>query len=51
VRICSLALLVGCFGDDGVGPNSQLYAGTIRVLATTTGRDIDADGYLVRERR
>jgi len=41
VRICSLALLVGCFGDDGAGPNSQLYAGTIRVRATTTGRDID----------
>jgi hypothetical protein len=42
--VCSLAAVVaGCGGDDSTGPTT----GSIAVTTTTTGSDLDADGYTV----
>ena len=35
-----------CGGDDG-GPSDPAQTGSIQVTATTTGDDLDADGYTV----
>ena len=45
--LCAFALLVGCSGDGASGPVSP-SGGNIQVRTTTTGRDLDPTGYLVR---
>jgi hypothetical protein len=40
---CSAALAASCASDDATGP----VGGSVRVTASTTGADLDRDGYMV----
>jgi len=46
VRVCFAALLAGCSDDPSSAPREPAIS-TLRVTVSTTGDDIDTDGYLV----